>query len=205
MVIAYVGSGGKTSLIKRHAEECRRRGLKVLITTSTHMYMEEDTLASDDVWEIIRHMEEAGYVMAGIACGDKIGALSPATYCSVCAHADVVLLEADGSRQLPLKLPNENEPVIYDNVDEIIVVCGLWALGKAAGEVCHRIDLVKKFLGISDETIIQQEHIYKLVMEGYIHPLRKKYPSAKISVHANHNAAPEQQVLANLLIRESRK
>ena len=196
MVIAYVGSGGKTTFLKQRARACRRAGMKVFITTSTRMYVEPDTLLTDDAQAIIRHMETTGWVMAGMPHGEKFGPLPEAVYRRVCEAADVVLVEADGSRRLPVKFPGEGEPVIYDNVDEIIVVCGLQAIGKPAREVCHRLELVKKCLGIEDETTITVEHIQKLVREGYVRPLRGKYPQVNISVQPNHDGSPAQIALA---------
>ena len=196
MVIAYVGSGGKTTFLKRRAQACREAGMRVFITTSTRMYTEPDTMLTDDAQAIIHHLEEAGWVMAGMPHGEKFGPLPDAVYQQVCKAADVVLVEADGSKRLPLKFPDEGEPVIYDNVDEIIVVCGLQAGGKPARDVCHRLELVKKCLGISDETIITAEHIRKLVREGYVRPLREKYPGKSIIVQPNHDGSPGQIALA---------
>lgn len=196
MVIAYVGSGGKTTLLKKRARACREAGMKVFITTSTLMYIEPDTLLTDDAEAIIRRMEETGCAMAGMPHGEKFGPLPGEVYRRVCEAADVALVEADGSRSLPIKFPADGEPVIYDNVDEIIVVCGLHALGRPAREVCHRLELVKKCLGISDETIITAEHIQKLVLEGYVYPLREKYPGKKVIVQPNHDGSPGQIALA---------
>lgn len=199
MVIAYVGAGGKTTLLKARARACREAGLKVFVTTSTHMYIEPDTLLTDDAQAIIRRMEETGCAMAGVACGEKIAPLSREVYRQACAAADVTLVEADGSKHMPLKLPAEGEPVIYDNVDEIIVVCGLHALGKPAKQACFRLELVKEFLGIEDETIITAGHIRRLVLEGYVLPLRKKYPGKRVVVQPNHDGLPEQIALAGEL------
>ena len=196
MVIAYVGSGGKTTFLKQRAHTCREAGMKVFITTSTHMYIEPDALLTDDAQAIIRRMEELGWVMAGMPHGEKFGPLPGEVYRRVCEAADVVLVEADGSKRLPLKFPNEGEPVIYDNVDEIIVVCGLQAIGRPAREVCHRLELVKKCLGIEDETIITAGHVRRLVMEGYLRPLRERYPGKNILVQPNYDGSPEQIALA---------
>ena len=148
MIKAIVGSGGKTTLLKKMTEQYRAQGRTVFVTTTTHMFIEEDTLLTDDADTIIRALKDKGYAMAGIPDGIKFKALSEETYAAVCAHADVVLVEADGSKHMPLKYPNNTEPVIPDNVEEIIVVCGLSALGQKAKEVCHRLELVKDCLGI---------------------------------------------------------
>ena len=187
MIIAVVGAGGKTSLIRQYAAAYLEKGLKVFVTTSTHMMIEADTLLTDDADAIIRELEEKHYVMAGIQYHERIKALPSDVYRKVCQHADVVLVEADGSKHKPVKFPNQHEPVIYDNVDEIIVVCGLHALHKKAFEAAHRLDLVKKCLNIEDDTEIRGEHIQKLVMEGYVEPLRKKYPDKTVKIKVSHN------------------
>ena len=103
MIIALVGSGGKTTLLKKMAADYRQQGKSVFVTTTTHMFAEPDTLLTDDAGEILGRLQETGYVMAGIPEGEKIKALSRETFAAVCAKADVVLVEADGSKRLPLK------------------------------------------------------------------------------------------------------
>ena len=199
MIRAVVGAGGKTSFIKRLANEYRRQGRKVFVTTSTHMYIETDTLVSNDINEILNTLETEGYVMAGAPCGEKIQALSKEVYEEVCRHADEVLVEADGSKHLPLKFPNENEPVIYDNVEEIIVVCGLHGLDRPANEVVHRLELAKKELQIKDEDIINPKHVQELVKKGYIEPLKEKYPNKIIKIEPNAREGMYHRALAGLL------
>ena len=198
MVISYVGSGGKTTLIHRHAQELRRQGKRVLVTTSTHMFIEKDTLLTGDPQTIIDRISQTGYAMAGIPHGEKIGPLPDAVYLAVCDHADAVLVEADGSRRMPLKFPAAHEPVIYENTDEIIVVCGLCGLGKPLAEVCQRPELVKKCLGVGDDAVIEEEHVIHLLQEGYLKPLRKKHPQMRINVHPVHTE--DQKYLAERII-----
>lgn len=202
MIKAFAGSGGKTTLIKKMAEKYRAEGKTVFVTTTTHMWIEEDTCLTEDAHEILKGLRENGYVMAGIRDGEKIRALSKETYETVCAAADVVLVEADGSRQLPLKYPGEGEPVIPENADEILVVCGLGAIGKKAKDVCHRLELVKDCLGMEDDTVITPVHIQKLVMEGYLNPLKEAYPEKKITLMPQHDGTLYQRTIASLLQHE---
>lgn len=203
MITAIVGSGGKTTVLKTLAEKYRAQGKTVFVTTTTHMFIEDDTLLTDDAEVIIQALHETGYVMAGLADGIKFKALSKETYAKVCACADVVLVEADGSKRMPLKYPNGTEPVIPDNADEIIVVCGLSALGQKAQDVCHRLELVKVCLEIGDDTLITPSHIQKLIRDGYLKPLREKYPDKKITIAPRHNNTLYQRVIASLLQQES--
>ena len=199
MIIAVVGSGGKTTLIKNLAAQYRREGKTVLVTTSTHMFIEEDTLLTDDPAVILRALQETGYAMAGLPEGEKICALSPDTFAAVSSAADVTLVEADGSKGLPLKYPNSSEPVIPMHSDEIHVVCGLNAIGCRAKDVCHRLELVKRCLGIEEDTVITASHVQQLVTEAYLKPLAQRYPQAKIILQPRHNGSLYQRALASML------
>ena len=183
MILAVVGSGGKTTLIKKLAAQYRSEGKTILVTTTTHMFIEEDTLLTDDASAIIQALKETGYVMAGIPDGIKIKALPKETFDVVCRHADVVLVEADGSKHMPLKYPNDREPVIPDAVDEIVVVWGKHGLNRPAREVCHRLDLVIRCLGITEDTLITKAHVHDLLQNGYLIPLRRQYPHANITIY----------------------
>ena len=197
MIRAFVGAGGKTTLIHRQAELFRAEGKRVFVTTSTHMFTESDTVLSDDANTIIAELNRTGYVMAGIPEGEKIRSLSPETYEQVCAQADVVLVEADGSNRKPIKFPNSTEPVLYNNVEEIVVVCGLQALGRPLMEVAHRPELVKACLGAQDDTIITLEHMAALVREGYLRPLCKTY--RKVSVYPADGTEEQKKELLALI------
>lgn len=181
MIRAVVGAGGKTTFIKNEVKDFLAKGRKVFVTTSTHMYIEEDTLLTDDAEEIIKELEQKRYVMAGQRQGVKIAPLSKETYEKVCKHADEVFIEADGSRQLPLKFPNEKEPVIYENVEEIVVIGGLHAIGQRAGDAIQRLELSKLYgVLVEENTIITPEIFQEILEKGYRNPLQQKFPDKKI-------------------------
>ena len=199
MIRAFVGAGGKTSFIKRYAKQLRAEGKKVFVTTSTHMYIEEDTLLTDDVNEIIEALEKNGYAMAGIKEGKKIKPLSFSSYKRLCDYADEVLIEADGSKHFPLKYPNQKEPVLYDNIDEIIVVFGMHGLGKRACEAIHRLELAKSMLNIEANDPVRPEHIQQLIRKGYLEKLKKNNSDKKITIKANENKTLYERAIAGLL------
>lgn len=199
MVKVIVGSGGKTTLLKKMAEDYRSQGKKVFVTTTTHMFIEKDTLLTDDAELIIQELKEKGYVMAGVEHGQKIKSLSNETYAAVCKYADVVLVEADGSKHMPLKYPNDTEPAIPMNADEIIVVCGLNALGQKAKDVCHRLELVKECLNIKEDTTITASHIQTLITKGYLKRLAEKYSDIQITLKPRHDGTLYQRVISALL------
>lgn len=199
MITAVVGAGGKTTLVHTLAQEYKAEGKKVFVTTTTHMLQEPDTLLTDNADVIIQQMEETGCAMAGLPYGKKIKALPCSVYEAVCTRADEVLVEADGSKHYPIKYPNDTEPVIPENADRIIVVCGLHALGKPAVEAAFRLENVKRCLNIQDDTIITPAHIQQLVRKGYLEKLMEQYPEKEITIHAAHDGSLYQRALAALL------
>ena len=66
MIIAVVGAGGKTTRIHKLAEQYRKLGKKVLVTTTTHMYLEDGCVLSGNVEEIIEKLNTCEYCMAGL-------------------------------------------------------------------------------------------------------------------------------------------
>ena len=182
MIIAVIGSGGKTSLIRALAAQYRSQGKTVFVTTTTHMFVEPDTILTEEPGIILERLEKTGYAMAGVPVRGKIGQLPEATYNAVCARADVVLVEADGSRHKALKFPNATEPVIPENTDRIILVWGSHGLGKPAREACHRLELVMQCLDIREDTVITMDHVRKLLLEGYVKPLKQRYPHIPLEI-----------------------
>ena len=63
-VISIVGAGGKTKLVHKLAREYHRSGKGVLVTTTTHMYVEADTDLSCDFFALRDKIIKDGYCMA---------------------------------------------------------------------------------------------------------------------------------------------
>ena len=130
-VVSLAGAGGKTSTIRRLAWEAVGRGLKVLVVTTTHMARPGAFGVFDGNAEEIRTvLERRSLAVAGRpAEKGKITFTGWELYKEACSLADLVLVEADGSRRLPLKVPRAGEPVIPDNTDMILCLNGLTSLG----------------------------------------------------------------------------
>ncbi|MFQ9153600.1 MAG: selenium cofactor biosynthesis protein YqeC [Blautia sp.] len=127
--IAAVGSGGKTTLLYTLAREARERGLSVLLLPTTHMQLpEKDGVLTGRAEDVMEKLKNDELRCCGCTCRlpktahepsahalspeiKKIGFPGLEIYEKAGAFADLVLVEADGSRRLPLKYPNETEPV----------------------------------------------------------------------------------------------
>lgn len=139
-IISVIGAGGKTTLLHHLAEVYRRKGLRVLVTTTTHMLVEADTDLSCDSFVIGHKLETDGYCMAGARCEEpkKICALPHQVLGDLYAVADIVLIEADGAKHHSLKYPAAHEPVIVPETTEVILLMGLWELGEPVERAVFR-------------------------------------------------------------------
>lgn len=142
MIISVIGSGGKTSYIHELKDKYVSLNKSVLMCTTTHMLIEEGTLVDPSYDEIMHRIEMYGYCHAGNYCDEfKIGALDEDLLNRLKQVVDVILIEADGSKHLPLKFPNVNEPVIDSDSDEVVLISNLNGLNKPIKEVVHRYEL----------------------------------------------------------------
>ncbi len=166
--IAVIGSGGKTSTIFRLAEEFAARDLRVVITTTTRMFREPGELATT-IEEVRELLKRQSIVIAGRpAEAGKIAGLEEEQARELVRIADIVLVEADGSKRLPLKVPASHEPVIPDDVDKIILVAGLSGIGTRLSGCCHRTELAGELLEVSSEHIIRPMDIAGMLKKGYL-------------------------------------
>lgn len=164
--ICAVGAGGKTSLLYELAEEYRQKGKRVLLTTTTKMYLpEKDGVLDGTAKEIKEKLERDGFAVAGsVFSEEKMGSLPKAVFDEVFSFADVVLVEADGSKRMPLKMPRQNEPVLPETCDFLVTVAGLSALEQPWEQACHRFALVSSMF--SGKTVAEGD-IFLLLQAGY--------------------------------------
>lgn len=149
-VAAFVGGGGKTSSIYCLAAEGVKRGKKIIVMTTTHMlapqkyciFLENRQM---DFEQVKRALSEDGIIIVGDKINEKkMSFVGEEVYEELLGMADLILVEADGSRHFPIKVPASHEPVIPSKTDEIVCICGLFCYGKRASEVCFRLEQAKK-------------------------------------------------------------
>lgn len=154
-VTALIGGGGKTTLMYTLAEELRRRGT-VIVTTSTHIQRPEQypvLTAADDAAVAAALAAHSAVCVAGETAEGKLCA--PALSFEVLAAlADFVLVEADGSRRLPLKAHAPHEPVIPPNARRTVYVVGADGFGHPIRQVCHRPERYAALCGAAEDDIV---------------------------------------------------
>lgn len=169
-IISVIGAGGKTTLIHRLADEYRKQNKKVLICTTTHMFLEADTDISCNAEQIIARLEQRGICMTGKQDQenpDKIVGLPEDVLRCVMDHADVTLIEADGSKHMPIKYPGDHEPVLYPDTTKVILVMGLWTLGQPIKKTVFRYEEMLKRFGWCAEDTLTFEMLNVIIRDGY--------------------------------------
>ena len=179
--IALVGSGGKsTALFKIGSEliEAGETSATVLLTATTHMSTEQLGLANTHIvlnekkdFDLFRNGFPRGLVLlTGPEVGE--GRTKGLTF-FLMQHLLVlgdqqklpILIEADGSRQRPLKAPSDHEPVIPGWVEMVIVVCGLSGLGKPLeSKWVHRPEIFANLASLSPGDIVTPEGIRQVMI-----------------------------------------
>ncbi len=161
-VVSVTGAGGKTSLIREMAREYADGGGRVIVTTTTHI-MKEDlpwflTEPSEECMD--RLLQKYGQVWVGLPSGQgKMQSLPPEFLPCIWRRNVPVLIEADGARRLPLKVPAGHEPVILPETTHVLSVYGLDALGKRLDEVCFRPELAAVLLKKDGTQRVTEEDI----------------------------------------------
>lgn len=173
-ITALIGSGGKTTAMYLLARELSRQGT-VICTTSTHI------AAPDHMPVLINPGEEAlaaslmknrAVCVGSTASEGKLAAPS-LPWDTLASLADTVLVEADGSRQLPCKAHLPHEPVIPPGTTQRILLVGASGLGQPVRQAAHRPEVFCRLSGLTMDApitpsalaaVIQQENLADKVL-----------------------------------------
>lgn len=161
--LALVGAGGKTTALFQLAKELPS---PVILTATTHLAAHQVSLADKHL--IVQNLEDLAFLvrsnpsgvtlLTGAHEGDRTTGLPNDILLWLCAYCNsnhiALLIEADGSRQRPLKAPSQGEPPIPDFVDMVVVVAGLSGLGKPLSEDwVHRVERFRRVSGVVNQRV----------------------------------------------------
>lgn len=95
----------------------------------------------------------------------KLGGIHPAWVERLSPYWDLVLVEADGSKHLPVKAPADHEPVVPEASSVVLGCIGLDCLGKPMDErYVHRPVLFRELTGCQPGEPIGSPHLINLVL-----------------------------------------
>lgn len=160
-IIAFVGGGGKSSLIKRLSNELKELKKRVIITTTTHIYKpEHNVVLHENLDEIKDALEKHCVVTVGLPNDNqKLKSFSDSFLAQLPNICDVLLIEADGSKHMPIKAPAIHEPVIPSYTTLVVGVTGLDCLGKPINEVSHRAEILANVLNKKQNNLLLPEDV----------------------------------------------
>ncbi|MGD0231649.1 MAG: selenium cofactor biosynthesis protein YqeC [Syntrophorhabdales bacterium] len=146
--ISFVGAGGKTSLAEYLGQAAARDGKRVAITTTTRIWAREPCATFEGLSQK-KGAPTRRFVRVGKTIDQgKLTGLAPDEVRALGRDYDLVLVEADGAKGLPLKHPASYEPVIPRFSDRTVVVAGLDALGGTIEERVFRWRLFAEASGL---------------------------------------------------------
>ena len=181
-IVSLVGGGGKTSTMYQLADELSELYSRVLVTTSTHIRKPADNAAEvSHVREIEASMWGDKKILTAGTPVEKIGGGKPGSPVikfrmpeglgdekeleRLLGLADVILIEADGAKEHPLKVPAEWEPVILPQTGLVIACAGLKAVGEKFSDVCFRFDDCGAWLGRGGKERVAPEDVARLLAD----------------------------------------
>lgn len=145
-VLSLVGGGGKTTLLFHLAQALQADGQRTAVVTTTKIYRPPRLCRTPA--DCLARWADGDYAVCGQpVSAEKIGPPEASLLTWLLDRADRVLIEADGARHLPCKVPAAHEPVLLPQCDTVLGVVGLSALGRPVAEVCFRPDLACALLG----------------------------------------------------------
>src|SRR5258706_15172318 len=175
--IAFIGAGGKTTALFHMAKELSKNS-PVIVTASSHLGAWQVSLADRHlIVESSATFEDLEFKLQGVTLitgafdrnrtqpldEDSLNWLNQ--FCK--SHSIPLLIEADGSRQKPLKAWAEHEPPIPPFVEHVVQVVGLTGLGKPLKEEnVHRAEIFSKLAELEISTVIAPDAITRVLMHS---------------------------------------
>lgn len=178
-IVALVGGGGKSSIMYALAEELALSGAKVLLTTTTKIFLpahgrvDRLIIASEPgiLDQIKQGLAPKDIVAFGSAVhSGKLVGVAPDFIDSLAdlGIADYILVEADGAAGHPFKAPATHEPVVPQRTSTVLSIVGIDALGQPLDEEhCHRPEEISRISGLDMHQPVDAETMAKVMMSPY--------------------------------------
>lgn len=176
-LISIVGGGGKTTSMFRLGRELLSHGKKVLLATTTAIFMPNKTdyeklFLWEDKKEMIDIIEasSSGVTLLGNTVDktkNKLKGVDGEVIDEIFKSNifDYIIVEADGANRKPIKAPASHEPVIPKSTTKIIGLIGTDSIGrKLYEENAHRAEVLANITNSKLGDIIDEKIIYNLII-----------------------------------------
>ncbi|GJQ51428.1 MAG: hypothetical protein HKUEN02_02750 [Anaerolineaceae bacterium] len=208
--IAFIGSGGKTTALFQLARQWKP---PVIVTATSHLGAWQIPLADMHIvansQSDLPNLEKDLNGIVLITSGAKDDKFQPVNHEVITSlrkfclqHSIPLLIEADGSRQKPLKGWAEHEPPIPDFVEHVVTVVGLSGLGKPlTEEYVHRPEIFAELSGAEVGQIIESNSLTRVLLHDQS-SLKNTPPHARRTVLLNQADTPELQASAQAMTKK---
>ncbi|MDD7305007.1 MAG: selenium cofactor biosynthesis protein YqeC [Peptoniphilaceae bacterium] len=163
--IFITGAGGKTSLMEKLGSSLKKEG-RVLISTSTKIRRpkNKDIDYIYDSFNSYKKIDEKKFLLAMGKLDpktNKFSSIGEDNLTKISKDFDYMLIEADGCRNLALKMWKSYEPVIYNISSKVICVFSAKVIGRRIDkDFIYNYD---DFIKLIDEKIVNKEVFLKLI------------------------------------------
>jgi probable selenium-dependent hydroxylase accessory protein YqeC len=185
-IYTLTGAGGKSTAMRVVARALARKGIRARLTTTTRVGMEEFSGFPVVVADTAAQIREACkgpqpvllIVSAGLPDQGKYQGVNPSFFEEIHPGADVVVLvEGDGSRRRPLKVPTHREPVVPAASCAVLALMGASGFGE----------------------LIDEQHCYNHEAAfGILPPGSRVFNAAALAVMATHSAGCRKGVMPEM-------
>lgn len=146
-VTAFIGGGGKTTLMEHLARELRTRG-SVALATTTRIWPPVGIPVAQDPDTARTLLEQTGLVCLGSPT--EQGKLTLPDFDSWPRLADYTLVEADLSAGKPFKAHDRQEPVLPEPRNGTVLVLGADGFGRPISVAAHRPTLYARLAAVPE-------------------------------------------------------
>jgi len=207
--ICFTGAGGKTTALFQLARQSKEK--LILATATTHMGTWQTTLADHHIivpenTYSIKLPVEGLMLITGEVKDNRTQPISNNALNWIHAYSQEnkipLFIEADGSRQKPIKAPAEHEPPIPEFADMVVCVAGLSGLQKPLNEDnIHRPEIFSKLTGLAMNKTVSPENLINYLA----HPqgaLKNIPSSAKKIALLNQADTPQLQSIGSQMAKK---
>ena len=166
-VICMIGGGGKSTMVEALAKDYAKEEAVICTTTTKIMAPRYGSLLLEEDMEQLEELIKRGNSIVTIARQwneRKLTGVSETFLKHVMEQYPILLIEADGSKGLPSKVPNETEPVIPKETTMVLGIQGIDAYHRPIKEVCHRPELVAALLKKKEDEPLTAEDMAELFL-----------------------------------------
>lgn len=155
-VVSVIGSGGKTTLLSTLARELPG---PVILCTTTHIFpfSEYPLISGDDAGALNAALARSRVVCLGQPGKDGKLTAPALPFSLLLELAPWVLVEADGSKHLPLKAHASYEPVVPPESSHTILVAGASGFGAPISQAVHRPERFCTLTGAQLQDLVTPE------------------------------------------------